>query len=78
MNILKVTKVNTIFLLIILIAGTFNAIFPSFFIIEEVQAQTAEPEFGHDNNNYNYNSAEYYPPSYGSNDGYQPKNPILI
>lgn len=56
MNILKVTKINTIFLLIILIAGTFNGIFLSFFIIGiEVQAQTAESEYGHDNNNNNKN-----------------------
>jgi hypothetical protein len=39
LNILIVTKINTIFLLIVLITGTFTSIFPSFI---KVQAQNIE------------------------------------
>ncbi|HET9805719.1 MAG TPA: hypothetical protein VFP49_02305 [Nitrososphaeraceae archaeon] len=66
MNILRVTKLSTIFLIIVLVTGTFTSISPSFI---KVQAQT-EPEYGYDNN---YNS-EYYPPVYESND-YMSKDP---
>jgi hypothetical protein len=51
------TKTSSIFLIIVLVAVTFTAIFPSF-INGEVQAQS-EPEYGYDDDD-NYNS-EYYP-----------------
>ena len=44
MNILRVTKISTIFLFIVLVIGTFAAISPLSFIIVEVQAQKAESE----------------------------------
>ena len=76
------TKTSAIFLLVVLVTGTFAAVYPSLFIIEDVQAQTAEPEYeyGYDkyrydyNDDNNYNSAEYYPPGYESNDGYMQKD----
>ena len=54
------TKTSSIFLIIVLVAVTFTAIFPSF-INGEVQAQS-EPEYGYDDDDDddNYNS-EYYP-----------------
>jgi parallel beta-helix repeat protein len=73
------TKTSAIFLLVVLVTGTFAAVYPSsLFIIGDVQAQIAEPEYdgydneyGYDNNNYN---SEYYPPSYESN-GHMQKDP---
>ena len=76
-KIVSAKKTNAIFLIILLIGGTFVVIFPSSFIIGKVQSQTAESEYGYDNNNNNnnnYNSAEYYPPEYESNDGYMQKD----
>ncbi|HET9805743.1 MAG TPA: hypothetical protein VFP49_02425, partial [Nitrososphaeraceae archaeon] len=45
MNILRVTKISTIFLVIVLVIGTFAlSLSPLSFITVKVQAQTAEPE----------------------------------
>ncbi len=65
MSIIKPTaKVNSIFLAVVLIVGTFAAVYPSFII--GIQAQA---EYGYDSNSYNseYPPSEYppseYPPS---------------
>ncbi len=66
------TKTNAIFLLVVLVTGTFALSLSSSFIIEEVQAQTAESEYGYDDNNYN----SEYPPEYGYDKKYYtPKDP---
>lgn len=45
MNILRVTKISTIFLVVVLVIGTFALyLSPLSFITVKVQAQTAEPE----------------------------------
>ena len=44
MNILRVTKISTIFLVVVLVVGTFTAISPSSFITVKVLAQKAESE----------------------------------
>jgi len=57
----KTAKINSLFLVVVLIAGTFAAVYPSFII--GIQAQSEyENGYGYDNNSYN--SAEYQPPSY--------------
>ena len=62
MNItVKTAKINSIFLAVVLIAGTFAAVYPSFII--GIQAQS-EYENGYGYDNDSYNSAEYQPPSY--------------
>ena len=62
MNItVKTAKINSIFLAVVLIAGTFAAVYPSFII--GIQAQS-EYENGYVYDNDSYNSAEYQPPSY--------------
>ena len=53
-------KINSIFLAVVLIAGTFVAVYPSFII--GIQAQS-EYENGYRYDNDSYNSAEYQPPS---------------
>ena len=58
----KTAKINSIFLAIVLIAGTFAAVHPSF--INGIQAQSEyeyENGYGYEENNYNHNSE--YPPS---------------
>ena len=58
----KKRKINSISLAIVLITGTFAAVYPSF--INGIQAQTDyENGYGYDNNNDSYNSAEYSPSS---------------
>jgi hypothetical protein len=55
-KIVSTKKTNAIFLLVVLVTGTFAAIFPSSFIIR-AKAQTAESEYaGYDNNEYGYNN----------------------
>jgi hypothetical protein len=61
-------KINSIFLAVLLIAGTFAAVYPSF-ILGDIQAQSDyeyENGYGYDksNNNDSYNSEEYPPQSY--------------
>lgn len=72
MSKIVITKTtNTIFFIILLVGGTFVTIFQSSFIIE-VQAQTAESEYGYDDNNYN----SEYPQEYGYDKKYYtPKDP---
>ena len=62
----KTAKINSIFLAIVLIAGTFAAVYPSFIIGIQAQADYEyENGYGYDNyNNDSYNSAEYPSPSY--------------
>ena len=84
MNIIeKTAKINSIFLAVVLIAGTFAAVYPSFII--GIQAQS-EYDYEYDNNNDSYNSAEYPPSSseyhkseyesnYENDYYYPPKNP---
>lgn len=82
----KVSTKNTyaIFLAVVLIVGTFAAVYPSFIIGIQAQADY-ENGYGYDNNNNSYNSAEY-PPSaeYESNnekDNYYylpPKHPNQV
>ena len=66
MNIIKATaKINSIFLAVVLIVGTFAAVYPSFII--GIQAQSEyEDDYGYDksNNNYSYKSAEHPPVEY--------------
>lgn len=66
MNIIqKTAKFNSIFLAIVLIAGTFAAVYPSFIIGVQAQAEY-ENSYGYDNNdNYSYNS-EYSSSGYPS------------
>ncbi len=79
MSIIKATaKINSIFLAVVLIVGTFAAVYPSFII--GIQAQA---EYGYDNNSYNseYPPSEYPPSEYKSDNKknnyyYPPKNPI--
>ncbi len=62
MNItVKTVQINSIFLAVVLITGTFAAVYPSF--INGIQAQS-EYENGYGYDNDSYNSAEYQPPSY--------------
>lgn len=75
----KTAKINSIFLLVVLIAGTFAAIYPSFII--GIQAQSEyENGYGYDNNNNDsYNSEEYSPqvyeyPQLSSSDEYEYNN----
>jgi Right handed beta helix region len=58
-------KINSIFLVMILIAGTFAAVYPSFIIGIQAQSEYEyENGYGYEENNDNsYNSAEYSPPS---------------
>ena len=66
MSIIKATaKINSIFLAVVLIVGTFAAVYPSFII--GVQAQA---EYGYDNNSYNseYPPSEYPPSEYPPSD----------
>ena len=58
----KTAKINSIFLAIVLIAGTFAAVYPSFIIGIQAQSEYEyENGYGYEENNYNYNSE--YPPS---------------
>ena len=69
MNIIeKRAKINSILLAVVLIAGTFAAVYPSFIIGIQAQSEYEEDHRDYNNNNNNsYNSAEYpsveYPPS---------------
>ena len=61
MNItITIAKINAIFLAVVLLIGTFAAVYPSFII--GIQAQS-EYDYEYDNNNDSYNSAEYPPSS---------------
>ncbi len=66
MNTIQITaKINSIFLAVILVVGTFAAVYPSFII--GIQAQSEyEDDYGYDknNNNYSYKSAEQPPVEY--------------
>ncbi|MGZ5484756.1 MAG: right-handed parallel beta-helix repeat-containing protein [Nitrososphaeraceae archaeon] len=66
MNTIQITaKINSIFLAVILVIGTFAVVYPSFII--GIQAQSEyEEDYGYDksNNNYNYKSAEHPPVEY--------------
>jgi hypothetical protein len=58
-------KINSIFLAVILVIGTFAVVYPSFII--GIQAQSEyEDDYGYDksNNNYSYKSAEHPPVEY--------------
>ncbi len=79
MSIIKgIGKINSIFLAVVLTVGTLAAVYPSFII--GIQAQA---EYGYDNNSYNseYPPSEYPPSEYKSDNKknnyyYPPKNPI--
>ena len=82
MSIIKATaKINSIFLAVVLTVGTLAAVYPSFII--GVQAQA---EYGYDNNSYNseYTPSEYTPYDYESNQendyyNYPPtENPVSV
>ena len=61
MNInIATTKINAIFLTVVLLIGTFAAVYPS--LIIGIQAQS-EYDYKYDNNSDSYNSAEYPPSS---------------
>ena len=66
MNTVQITvKINSIFLAVILVIGTFAVVYPSFII--GIQAQSEyEDDYGYDksNNNYSYKSAEHPPVEY--------------
>ena len=66
MNTIQITaKINSIFLAVILVVGTFAVVYPSFII--GIQAQSEyEDDYGYDksNNNYGYKSAEHPPVEY--------------
>ena len=66
MNTIQITaKINSIFLAVILVVGTFAAVYPSFII--GIQAQSEyEDDNGYDksNNNYSYKSTEHPPVEY--------------
>ena len=66
MNTIQITaKINSIFLAVILVIGTFAVVYPSFII--GIQAQSEyEDDYGYDksNNNYSYKSAEHPPVEY--------------
>ena len=68
----KTAKIYSIFLAVVLIAGTFAAVYPSFIIGIQAQSEYEEDHGDYSNNNNNsYNSVEYpsveYPPSeYGT------------
>ncbi|MGZ5510903.1 MAG: right-handed parallel beta-helix repeat-containing protein [Nitrososphaeraceae archaeon] len=66
MNTIQITaKINSIFLAVILVIGTFAVVYPSFII--GIQAQSEyENDYGYDNsnNNYSYKSAEHPPVEY--------------
>ncbi len=59
----KIAKINSIFLAVILIAGTFTALYPSFMIGIQGQPEY-EDDYGYDNDNYN--SEEHIPVEYPS------------
>ena len=66
MNTIQITaKINSIFLAVILVIGTFAVVYPSFII--GIQAQSEyEDDYGYDksNNNYSYKSAKHPPVEY--------------
>ena len=75
MSIIKATaKINSIFLAVVLTVGTLAAVYPSFIIGVQSQA-----EYGYDNNSYNseYTPSEYTPYDYESNQENQPKTMFL-
>jgi hypothetical protein len=63
-------QTNAIFLLVVLVTGTFAAVYPSSFSIGDVQAQIAD--YGYKDKN-GYNSKEY-PQDYGYDKKYYPPN----
>jgi len=67
-------KSSAIFLLVVLITGTFalSLSSPSSFIIRDVQAQNAEYEYGYNDNNYNSEYSEY---GYDNKNYYPSKDP---
>ena len=52
------TKINAIFLVVVLVVGTFTAISPSFIIIVEVQTQKTETEIKEEEKCISYNKSE--------------------